>query len=70
MKVLTSFTLLLALLLATYGQENNLNRFNPVPGNQRAHLAQRLKVLIEYHRNKQYDKLFEMLPKLTLSILS
>jgi hypothetical protein len=62
MKLLTSFPLLLVLLLATYGQENDLSRFNPVPGNQRARLKERLKLLIEYQRTKQYDKLFEMLP--------
>ncbi len=64
MKLLSSITLLLLLLLIAYGHaEDSLKVFDPVPANQRAHLAERLKQLVEYRRTKQYDRLFEMLPK-------
>jgi hypothetical protein len=65
MKLLSSITILLLLLLVTYGQvANSLRVFEPVPTNQRAHLNERLMLLIKYQRTKQYDKLFEMLPKI------
>ena len=61
---LGSITILLLLLLEAYGQAgDSLKVFHPVPANQRAHLAERLKLLVEYQRTKQYDKLFELLPK-------
>ncbi len=65
MKLLSSITILLFLFLAAYGQaKDRLKVFNPVPADQRAHLAERLKLLIEYQRTKQYDKLFELFPKI------
>lgn len=64
MKLLSSIAILLLLLLAAYGQvEDSLKVFDPIPANERAHLAERLKLLVEYQRTKQYEKLFEMLPK-------
>ncbi len=64
MKLLGSITILLLLLLAAYGQAgDSLKVFDPVPANQRARLAKRLKLLVEYQRTKQYEKLFGMLPK-------
>jgi hypothetical protein len=64
MKALGSITILLLLLLAAYGQVGQgLEIFDPVPANQRAHIAERLKSLVEYQRAKQYDKIFEMLPR-------
>jgi hypothetical protein len=64
MNLLGSVTISLVLLLAAYGQvADSLKVFDPVPANQRAHLAERLKRLVEYQRTKQYEKVFGMLPK-------
>ena len=64
MKPLGSITILLILILAAHGQTgDSLKVFGPVPANQRARLAERLKLLVEYQRTKQYGKAFEMLPK-------
>jgi hypothetical protein len=61
MRPLISVTILLLLLLPVSGQRaDGLKVFDPVPANQRAHLNERLKLLIEYQRTKQYSKLFEM----------
>ena len=65
MRSLISVTILLLLLLPVSGQvADGLNVFDPVPANQRSHLNQRLTLLIEYQRTKQYAKLLEMLPKI------
>jgi len=65
MRPLNSMTILLLLLLVTYGQvADSLKVFEPVPTNQRAHLNERLKLLIKYQRSKQYESVFEMLPKI------
>ncbi len=64
MKLLGSITILFLLLLTVYGQVGDgLKVFEPVPANQRARLAERLKLLVEYQRTKQYEKVFGMLPK-------
>jgi hypothetical protein len=64
MKLLGSVTILFLLFLAASGQTGDgLNVFVPVPANQRARLAGRLKLLVEYQRTKQYEKVFVMLPK-------
>jgi uncharacterized protein YchJ len=64
MRPLISVTILLLLLLPVSGQvADGMKVFDPVPANQRVHLNERLKLLIEYQRTKQYDKLFDMLPK-------
>ena len=60
-----SVTILLLLLIPVSGQvADGLTVFEPVPANRRAQLNERLKLLIEYPRTKQYDKLFEMFPKI------
>ena len=65
MRPLISVTILLLLFLPVSGQDTvGLKVFDPVPANQRAQLNERLKLLVEYHRTKQYAKLFEMLPKI------
>jgi len=64
MKLLGSITILFMLLLAVYGQAGDgLKVFEPIPVNQHARLAERLKLLVEYQRTKQYEKAFGMLPK-------
>ena len=64
MKSLGSITILFLLLLAAYGQAGDgLKVFDPVPADQRERLAERLKLLVEYQRTKQYEKAFEILPK-------
>ncbi len=64
MKLLSSIVILPLLLLAAYSQaQSSLEVFDPVPGSQRAHLAERLNLLVEYQRTKQYDNIFKMLPK-------
>ena len=65
MRPLSSMTILLLLLLVTYGQvADSLKVFEPVPANQRAYLNERLKLLVKYQRSKQYENVFEMLPEI------
>jgi hypothetical protein len=49
----------------TYGQSGeSLKVFAPVPANQRSQLYKRLEMLIEYERTQQWNRLFDMLPKI------
>jgi hypothetical protein len=65
---LTVLSLFLLLILSfvpfSYGQTaESLKVFEPIPSNQHVHLAERLKIFIEYRRTKQWELLFDMFPK-------
>jgi hypothetical protein len=48
----------------SFGQNSRrLTAFDPVPMDQRAHLAKRLKTFVEFQRTRQWGKLFDMSPK-------
>src|ERR1043166_5223768 len=55
---LIALLFLTALVSTVSGQDV----FSPVPVAQREHLKERLKILIEYQRNKQWCSLYELLP--------
>jgi hypothetical protein len=64
MRLLNSLVFLLLLLPTALGQvEDKVKIFDPVPAAQRAQVANRLQLLVAYYRAKQYDRVFEMLPK-------
>ena len=64
MKLLGSISIAFLLLLAAFGQVVDRPRvFDPIPVTQRVQLAERLKLLVECQRTKEYEKMFEMLSK-------
>jgi hypothetical protein len=64
MKLLGSISIAFLLLLAAFGQVVDRPRvFDPIPVAQRVQLAERLKLLVECKRTKEYEKMFEMLSK-------
>jgi|GEM_PF-3451378 len=58
-------TLILFCVTSNFAQNQNLTVFSAVPAEQRARLAERLTLLVEYQKTQQWDKQYDLLRSFT-----